>query len=522
MKKEKNKIGKSVLSGTLCVLLCAGILYSTGCGQKSGDNAALQKEMSAAGNLDLSSEDTEQGTETGDMGEAYRSPDLQEYNQIAVDHMLQVENKGVDTGGQPDEDYMETLEDISAVGEMESWQMIIRDPEAEWLACEYLLDFYLESYQPENLYVYDGTVDSQDYSSGTEETGYTKIAGDDRDFVAVMSFKHILTGQEPQQFLDHLETWGTIYSDGSGPDYLYGSAALHVRMPQDYVFELVDIADAETVLEAFAQADPAHRSGYENALIPVVPKGLDPKRFRVSDGTLQVTFDGGAEWTEVPLSTDLLFERGDQRDGALSQVQDGSYTVSEDLAAIAYGGSPSMPVSVILSTDGGKKWRKVTVPAETSSARQLFLCRAGESSTLYLIATTDRTMSTEGECLCVSADKGVTWSRINSRYKGNSYHFTDTDASFVDENTGFLCMQSSQAPSMLYTTDGGAHWLEAQFEQLPEGYTMAYAPESCEEGLELYVGMDGYKKDSGSMYRMISTDGGVSWTADREYYFDQM
>lgn len=99
MKKEKNKIGKSVLSGTLCVLLCAGILYSTGCGQKSGDNAALQKEMSAAGNLDLSSEDTEQGTETGDMGEAYRSPDLQEYNQIAVDHMLQVENKGVDTGG---------------------------------------------------------------------------------------------------------------------------------------------------------------------------------------------------------------------------------------------------------------------------------------------------------------------------------------------------------------------------------------------------------------------------------------
>ena len=98
MKKEKNKLRKSALCGILCVLLCAGILYSGGCGRNSGDDAALQKEMSAAGNPDLSSDDTEQGAQTGDTGEAYRSPELQEYNQTAVDHMLQVENKGVDDG----------------------------------------------------------------------------------------------------------------------------------------------------------------------------------------------------------------------------------------------------------------------------------------------------------------------------------------------------------------------------------------------------------------------------------------
>ena len=50
----------------------------------------------------------------------------------------------------------------------------------------------------------------------------------------------------------------------------------------------------------------------------------------------------------------------------------------------------------------------------------------------------------------------------------------------------------SKAPSILpcfNTADGGQNWRQAQFEQLPQGYTMAYAPSVCEEGLELYVGM---------------------------------
>lgn len=519
MKKDRriNRKGMSVCA--LCVMLSAGSVYLGGCGRSADDSAALQKEMSAAENVDFSEENTEQGTETGDTGEKYRSPELQEYNQTAVDHMLQVENKGVNIQNQSEGDYMEALEDTSGVGEVESWQMIMRDPETEWQSCENLLDFYFQSYQPEKLYVYEGNADSQDYFSRTEEIEYAKIAGNDRDFVVVMNFKRSLSGEEPQQFLDRLETWGNVYTDDSGSDYLYGNAALHIRMPRDYVCELVDIADADTVLAAFAQADPSHASDYENALIPVIPRTAETGRFRVSDGTLQVTFDGGEEWTDVPLSTDLLFERGDERDGALTQVQDGSYTVSEDLAAIAYGGSPSMPVSVILSTDGGQSWEKVTVPAETSSARQLFLCRAGQSDTLYLVATRERSMSFEGESLCVSTDKGRTWSQVDSRYKGEPYHFTDIDASFTDENTGFLCMRDSQAPSMLYTVDGGNHWLEAQFDTLPQGYTMAYAPRTCEEGLELYVGRDGYTKYSGSMYRMISTDGGVSWKAAGEYYF---
>ena len=519
MKKDRriNRKGMSVCA--LCVMLSAGSVYLGGCGRSADDSAALQKEMSAAENVDFSEENTEQGTETGDTGEKYRSPELQEYNQTAVDHMLQVGNKGITDSDQPVKDSFPELEDISGIGELESGQMIVRDPDMKWQICQDLLDYYLQSYQQPEL-LRDMAADTQSYYCDVEQIEFEKIAGDDRDFVAVVSFRFIVPGDEPQEFAEKMDTWGTLYeTEESEFPYLYGSAALHIKMPRDYVCELVDIADADTVLAAFAQADPSHASDYENALIPVIPRTAETGRFRVSDGTLQVTFDGGEEWTDVPLSTDLLFERGDERDGALTQVQDGSYTVSEDLAAISYGGSPSMPVSVILSTDGGQSWEKVTVPAETSSARQLFLCRAGQSDTLYLVATRERSMSFEGECLCVSTDKGRTWSQVDSRYKGEPYHFTDTDASFTDENTGFLCMRDSQAPSMLYTVDGGNHWLEAQFDTLPQGYTMAYAPRTCEEGLELYVGMDGYTKYSGSMYRMISTDGGVSWKAAGEYYF---
>ena len=66
------------------------------------------------------------------------------------------------------------------------------------------------------------------------------------------------------------------------------------------MFELADIADADTVLAAFAQADPDHAADYENALIPVIPKTADTGRFRVSDGRLQVTYDGGMPGRTCP------------------------------------------------------------------------------------------------------------------------------------------------------------------------------------------------------------------------------
>lgn len=519
MRRNSKNFGKNLSVLTLCFVLGVGVLYTGGCGvDLHADDAVLQKEMNAAEEPDLSADSEMTGQETDGVssGEEYRSPELQEYNQTAVDHILQVGSKG-DQFGQTD---WPELEDLSAIGEVEPYQLIVGNPGEKSLNCQSLLEFYFDSYQPEQLSAYGVTGISQSYGSKTEILGYVQIAGDDWDYVAILNFKRTVFGDESQQFQEKLDTWGKLcHTDDSNYPQLYGSAAVHIKMSRDYVCELADIADTDTVLAAFAQADPDHAADYENALIPVIPKTADTGRFRVSDGRLQVTYDGGDAWTDVPLSTELLFERGDQRDGALSQVQDGSYTVSEDLAAIAYGGSTSTPVSVIFSTDQGKNWKKVTVPAKTTSVRQLFLCRAGQGSTLYLIATSDRSMSVEGEYLFRSDDGGASWKLVSSQYEGNPYHFTDTDASFTDENTGFLCIKNSQYPTMLYTADGGQNWRQAQFEQLPQGYTMAYAPSVCEEGLELYVGMDGYQKESGSVWRMVSADGGATWTADREYYF---
>ena len=518
--REKISMRKPGRNRTAVLFLCAAVsvslLFAGGCGRSVSpeDDAALLKEMNAAESADSSAETAE----SDDTGEAYRSPNLEEYNQAALDHMLQVEPKCVEVPGQRTEDRWTELEDISGIGEVEPYQMIFRDPDQCWQICQCLLDYYLRSWES-GAQPY-AVADAQSYSSSVEIMESTKIAGDDREFVAVVSFRYLVFGDEGQLFEEKINNWGTLYQTAdTSEQYLYGRTALHIKMTEDYVFELADIADADTVLAAFAQADPDHAADYENALIPVIPKTADTGCFRVSDGQLQVTYDGGDAWTDVPLSTELLFERGDQRDGALSQVQDGSYTVSEDLAAIAYGGSTSTPVSVIFSTDQGKNWKKVTVPAKTTSVRQLFLCRAGQGSTLYLIATSDRSMSVEGEYLFRSDDGGASWKLVSSQYEGNPYHFTDTDASFTDENTGFLCIKSSQYPTMLYTADGGQNWRQAQFEQLPQGYTMAYAPSVCEEGLELYVGMDGYQKESGSVWRMVSADGGATWTADREYYF---
>ena len=116
--REKISMRKPGRNRTAVLFLCAAVsvslLFAGGCGRSVSpeDDAALLKEMNAAESADSSAETAE----SDDTGEAYRSPNLEEYNQAALDHMLQVEPKCVEVPGQRTEDRWTELEDISGIG----------------------------------------------------------------------------------------------------------------------------------------------------------------------------------------------------------------------------------------------------------------------------------------------------------------------------------------------------------------------------------------------------------------------
>lgn len=499
MRKEKKYNMHRIIIGCM-LLLC--IVSISGCQKKHDDNPG-----------------TEVGSdiEQSDRGAYLVNPELEEFTHQAVLDMLEVPVADIaNATTQTATDDYETLNDFSGLTIDKPYQVAVSDPDWTSDCMNKILDIYFcsytsqenqELYQPKDAY----------YAPLTETMEQTVLAGDKSEMVVDVSFRYYYMEPQSQAFLDEMDEWGTLEDTEEGT-YLYGNLVLHVRMVSDHVYELCGIAGADSVVEAFAEKYPENSASYA-LLVPVTPKTTTTGRAKVNDGQLQITCDDGATWEDVPLSTELLFDRGDQRDGALTDVQEGSACVSDGLSVIGYGGSEDVPLSAMVSTDGGKNWNKIIVSRTYVDVRAIFVSRPADSDMVYMLITSGRTMSQEGNALFVSKDAGTSWTEIPVTQEIDAIHFLTSDFAFTDESTGFICIQDNEAPHMLYTIDGGTTWQETQFDAVDEGYTYAYAPSICEEGLELYIGQPEYSKGSGDMLRMVSTDGGLTWEEDKIYHF---
>lgn len=448
-----------------------------------------------------------------------KSPKLQEYTDEAIRNMLQVTSSGRTSLTFATQDNYEPLEDASQLKDRKPYEVVVRDPDLIADSISFLMDRYFCSYL-EREYQQAALSQASDiyyYSSSTDIQQADLLAGDENEFVAVVSYRYIYAENSTEEFKERIKDWGTIEKTEDGT-WLYGQAAVHARMTGDYVYELLDIAPGEEVLQAFAEKYPENKQEYDN-IVTVLPDIINPKRASVNGGQLQVTLDDGSNWRSVPLSTDLLFARGDQRDGALNGVQEGSSLIRDDLMVIAYGGSNEVPLSVMVSTDGGMNWDKILVSRRYSDVRRIFVSSPEDSDSIYLLIACGRTMSFEGNALFRSENNGASWQEIDCGFPNDGIHSLTTDFSFADDRNGFICIRSGEYPTMWYTNDGGGHWQASEFEILEAGYTMAYAPEMQNGSLILYVGQEDYGKRNGYVYKMSSADQGSSWSKEKVYYY---
>lgn len=358
-----------------------------------------------------------------------------------------------------------------------------------------------------------GSAYNPEESSGyntLETIDRTLLAGDADEYVCRLLFRDIVWADESTA--DSLPVEGERYGE-NGTEYRYYNWAVHVKRVGEYTYELVGVAETEAVTAAFAEAYPEEAETAFISLATLDLRQQDRCRAATQDGVTRVTWDDGANWTEVPVSMEKLTARGDQMDGQLSGAQEKSYVVSDEVTAFAYGGSMEVPVAVTFTHDKGNNWKTITVTNEAVSVRRLFLSFP-DAEHGFLIFTGDRTMHQEGSSVYRTEDGGENWFEVKPEqgYSADGGHSLLTGAAFVTDQAGFV----TGGDGCYQTTDGGLNWKQLTVRvpavEYAESYTVYYPPERQGDKLVLYLGMEEYSELGGTKLRYESEDLGQSWS----------
>lgn len=337
----------------------------------------------------------------------------------------------------------------------------------------------------------------------------TLLAGDADEYVCRLLFRDIVWADETVE--TGLPVDGGRYVE-NGTEYRYFDWAVHVKRVGKFTYELVGVAETQQALTALEAAHPEDAKAAFASLPMLDLKQQDGCRARTQDGVLQATWDNGANWRDVPISLEKLTSRGDEMDGQLSGPQEKSYVVTDEVTAFAYGGSPSVPVSVTFSHDEGKNWKTIVVSNMDTSVRRLFLSFP-DAEHGFLIFTGDRTMHQEGSTLYVTRDGGENWSPLTAEtfYGYGGSHSLLTGAAFVSDKVGFV----TGGDGCWRTEDGGNNWKQLTARvpavEYAESYTVYYPPEIQDGKLVLYLGMEEYSELGGTKLRYESEDLGQTW-----------
>lgn len=431
------------------------------------------------------------------------------------------------------------------------WQVRLKDADRYNDAVPLLLQRYLSYY-----------VD-QEWAAqwNPEESPFTLLdvvssrllAGNKKEAVFAVIFRYYI-GYEKEtlmQFPQELLERAQIAQEKEGC-YAYFNWAVKISMVKDYVFELEGIAETEEVLQAYiargaqtgtvpgkepseqAQSAPEY-AGQEQSiqeLLGDVPASdlvyeiddaeeslslegaasANAYQVNTGEGVLRVSGADGV-FLEVPVTLEELYDRGDEMDGKLTSLQEGSYQVDEKKIVFAYGGSGTVPFSVVFYEEESQSFKKSIVTEDYFGGRKIYVDFPENGQEGFLIFTGERVVWQEATLLFHTEDGGKSWQRVISERPDvmTKGHSLTTGAVFINNRVGFITIRDSERPEIWRTEDGGKTWDRLNLPEVPEYYCMAYAPEEKDGILCLYVGMEEYSEYGGSKARYESRDEGRTW-----------
>lgn len=525
------------------VILLADVVFSSYCigNNLYGSYRAKQEELQAE-----SFGYDENGVPRTSFYDGYELPES--FSQAAVDAMVKLEP--VSENAYYEEWQREDVYEEKEYAELPytaegPWQIRLKDADRYKDAVPFLLQRYLSYYVDQEW--------SAKRNPEKDPSGYLMLntvssrllAGDKQEAVFAVIFRyHVGNEEEFSQFPQELLHHARIAQEKSGY-YAYFNWTVHICMVQDYVFELEGIAETEDVMEAYVQTSQhsAEQIASEQSvsdLLGDVPDidlvyGVDGEENRdfltenesgssendVAGNAYQVdtgedvlkVSDADGVWMEVPITMEELYGRGDEMDGKLTSLQEGSYQVDENKIVFAYGGSNEVPFSVVFYEEESQSFKKSVVTYDYFGGRKIYVFFPENGQEGFLIFTGERVVWQESTILFHTTDGGKSWQLIGDAGPDmtKESHSLTTGAVFINNKVGFVTIRDSETPDIWRTEDGGVTWEKQTLPKVPEYYCMAYAPEEKDGVLYLYVGMEEYSEYGGTKAKYESADEGRTW-----------
>ena len=269
-----------------------------------------------------------------------------------------------------------------------------------------------------------------------------------------------------------------------------------------------------------AQTDDTSKSGQADTQSGTQTTSSSSYLYRIRNSTLQVSYNGGNSYTNVPLEVTRL----PYSSTSAEELAVGSYYVSSDITAFLSGGmvvdGTRAPVSLTYSTDMGQNWKSVSI--DEIYDVDLYYLRVVSPDDIIVALGYSRTDQTEYSKFYYVA--GGTVREGGSGYKNQPL----TGIMFLNDNIGFFsyAYEEGDEGTLYETRDGGSTYSLVQLDsqQLDSGsgsltwnsvFVQALVPRLDDQGnLVVYVTQGGGTKynNGKTMARYISTDEGKTFT----------
>lgn len=192
-------------------------------------------------------------------------------------------------------------------------------------------------------------------------------------------------------------------------------------------------------------------------------------RCQLSDGKVQITFDGGEKWITVPAESAYLLQSYTNKDSnsldSKKTVDEGTYVIDSLGAAFLYGGvtigGKTVPFTVIYTKDRGEHW----VSAQVSNISDLnfaYMNFFSENNGI-IVAGYNKRQNNQASAVYRTSDGGENWELVGETLiKGGII-----GAVFFNETTGFVNYKydNDMTYTLAATFDGGRTFSPVQLEE---------------------------------------------------------
>ncbi len=246
-------------------------------------------------------------------------------------------------------------------------------------------------------------------------------------------------------------------------------------------------------------------------LLPTIEKTA----YTVKNNNVYITYNNGANWSQVPTGNFALFA-GKNSDGSAysDMLFPASVCLIPQKAAFLFtSGEKDGKLQILLSNNSGKTWNIKLIDNKIPSGFNPCICFLDDGMLGYAAVQFHKSAGKAETNLYVTQDGGNTWSKMSQMTA-----YMVNDITFSNKKTGFLSFSNDR--SSLYTQDGGSTWKELLLKlplQYKDIFTNQLAPRfnGAHGEMDLNVGGNSGCSGEWETATFVSENAGLTWKFDK-------